>query len=64
MRPEWSGRFHKGKFGRDDSVMQGYSDEEMLRQMDRRALKSFSVANKTGQLGLKGSWHLPYEIAK
>ena len=22
MRPDWSGRFHKGKFGRDDSVMQ------------------------------------------
>ena len=63
MRPDWSGRFHKGKFGRDDSVMQGYSYEEMLRQMDSaRIEKAFLVANKTGQLGLKGSWHLPYEI--
>ena len=63
MRPDWSGRFHKGKFGRDDSVMQGYSYEEMLRQMDlARIEKAFLVANKTGQLGLQGSWHLPYEI--
>ena len=33
MRPEWSGRFHKGKFGRDDSVMQGYSYEEIATEL-------------------------------
>jgi len=63
MRPDWSGRFHRKKFGRDDSVMTGYSYAEMLRQMDAAGIeKAFLVANKTGQLGLPGSWHLPYEM--
>ena len=63
MRPDWSGRFHRKKFGRDDSVMVGYSYSEMLRQMDAAGVeKAFLVANKTGQLGLPGSWHLPYEL--
>lgn len=63
MRPDWSGRFHSEKFGRDDSVMTGYSYAEMLRQMDAAGIeKAFLVANKTGQLGLPGSWHLPYEM--
>lgn len=63
MRPDWSGRFHRKKFGRDDSVMTGYSYTEMLRQMDAAGIeKAFLVANKTGQLGLPGSWHLPYEM--
>ncbi len=63
IRPDWSGRFHRKKFGRDDSVMVGYSYSEMLRQMDAAGVeKAFLVANKTGQLGLPGSWHLPYEL--
>ena len=63
MRPDWSGRFHRKKFGRDDSVMTGYSYTEMLRQMDAAGIEqAFLVANKTGQLGLPGSWHLPYEM--
>ena len=63
MRPDWSGKFHKRKFGRDDSVLQGYSYEEMLRMMDAAGTeRAFLVAHKTGQLGLPGSWHLPYEM--
>ena len=63
MRPDWSGRFHKRKFGRDDSVLEGYSYDEMLRMMDAAGTeRAFLVAHKTGQLGLPGSWHLPYDM--
>ncbi len=63
MRPDWSGKFHKRKFGRDDSVLQGYSYEEMLRMMDAAGTeRAFLVAHKTGQPGLPGSWHLPYDV--
>jgi uncharacterized protein len=63
MRPDWSGNFHNKKFGRDNTVLTGYSYDEMLRQMDAAGIeRSFLVANKTGRLGLPGSWHLPYEI--
>jgi hypothetical protein len=56
MRPDWSGRFHQSKFGRDQSVMNGYTYEDMLLQMDAAGIeKAFLVANKTGQLGLPGS---------
>ena len=63
MRPDWSGKFHKRKFGRDDSVLEGYGYEDMLRMMDAAGTeRAFLVAHKTGQLGLPGSWHLPYEM--
>ncbi|NCF48254.1 MAG: amidohydrolase family protein [Bacteroidetes bacterium] len=63
MRPDWSGKFHNQKFGQEETVLTGYTYEEMLRQMDAAGIeKSFLVANKTGQLGLPGSWHLPYEM--
>ena len=63
MRPDWSGKFHNQKFGQEETVLTGYTYEEMLRQMDAAGIeKSFLVANKPGQLGLPGSWHLPYEM--
>ena len=63
MRPDWSGKLHNQKFGQEETVLTGYTYEEMLRQMDAAGIeKSFLVANKTGQLGLPGSWHLPYEM--
>ena len=63
MRPDWSGKFHNQKFGQEETVLTGYTYEEMLCQMDAAGIeKSFLVANKTGQLGLPGSWHLPYEM--
>ena len=62
LRPDWSGRFHTRKFGRDDSVLEGYTLERMLQMMDAAGTeRAFLVAHKTGQLGLPGSWHLPYE---
>lgn len=63
MRPDWSGAFHQRKFGRDDSVLEGYSYDEMLRMMDAAGIeRAFLVAHKTGTLGLPGSWHLPYDM--
>ena len=63
MRPDWSGKFHQRKFGRDYSVLQGYGHEEMLRMMDAAGTeRAFLVAHKTGQLDLPGSWHLPYDM--
>lgn len=63
MRPDWSGRFHIGKFGRDASVLEGYTLERMLAMMDAAGTeRAFLVAHKTGQLGLAGSWHLPYDM--
>jgi len=63
LRPGWSGRFHQRAFGRDDSVMEGYSLARMLELMDASGTeRAFLVAHKTGQLGLPGSWHLPFEM--
>lgn len=63
MRPEWAKSFHQDKFHRDDSVVHGYSYELMLEMLDGAGTdKAFLVANKTGQIGLPGSWHLPYEM--
>ena len=65
MRPDWSGKFHQRKFGRDDSVLEGCSHEDMLRMMDAAGTeRAFLVAHKTGQLGLPGSWHLPYGVVR
>jgi len=63
MRPDWNGEFHSRKFRRDgDEVRRGWSYEEMLALMDAAGIeRAFLVATKTGQLGLVGSWHLPYE---
>lgn len=63
MRPSWSGAFHREKFGREDSVLEGWSYPQMLAMMDAAGTeRAFLVANKTGRLGLPGSWHLPYEM--
>lgn len=63
MRPEWGKTFHQQTFHRDDSVVTGYSYAQMLSMLDAAGTdKAFLVANKTGQIGLPGSWHLPYEM--
>ncbi|MCH8188926.1 MAG: amidohydrolase, partial [Proteobacteria bacterium] len=46
-----------------DSVVKGYTYEKMIELMDAAGIgHAFLVANKTGQLGTPGSWHLPYEV--
>jgi len=63
LRPAWSKAFWHGKIGRDASISEGLDLPEMLALMDRAGIeRSLLVATKTGQLGLPGSWHLPYEI--
>lgn len=61
-RPQWSQDFYRRVFKREVPVQTGYSYDEMLRMMDAAGIeRAFLVAAKIGQLGLPGSWHLPYE---
>ena len=63
LRPAWSKGFLHGKIGRDASISEGITYDQMLELMDRAGIeRAFLVATKTGQLGIPGSWHLPYEI--
>ena len=63
MRPGWGKTFHQETFHRDASVAQGYDYEQMIAMLhDAGTERAFLVANKTGQIGLPGSWHLPYEM--
>ena len=51
------------KFGQEEKALQGWSVEEMLTLMDEAAIdRAFLVACKVGQVGLPGSWHLPYKL--
>jgi len=63
LRPAWSKRFWQEKIGRDASVGEGLSHEAMIRLMDAAGIeRALLVATKTGQIGMPGSWHLPYSI--
>ncbi len=63
LRPAWSKTFWQSKIGRDASSVQGITYEGLLELMNRADIeRAFLVATKTGQLGIPGSWHLPYEI--
>jgi len=62
-RPSWSGDFHTGTFKQEERVRRGYSWEETLAMMDEAGIeKAFLVAAKIGQIGLVGSWHMPYQV--
>ncbi|HTY70523.1 MAG TPA: amidohydrolase family protein [Alphaproteobacteria bacterium] len=61
-RPKWTQDFYRRMFKRDVPVQAGYSYDEMLKMMDAAGIeRAFLIAAKIGQLGLSGSWHLPYE---
>ena len=63
MRPAWSKSFWQEKIGRDSSVAQGLTHHQMLELMDRAGIeRAVLIATKTGQLGIPGSWHLPYKV--
>jgi uncharacterized protein len=63
LRPAWSRRFWEDKIGRDASVGAGLDHDQMLALMDAAGIeRAMLIATKTGQLGIPGSWHLPYEI--
>lgn len=60
-RPNWSQEFYRRAFKREVPVATGYTYDETLRMMDAAGIeRAFLVAAKIGQLGLSGSWHLPY----
>jgi uncharacterized protein len=63
LRPAWSASFHTEKMKREARVVAGYDYDEMIRMMDAAGIeRAFLVAAKIGQLGIPGSWHLPYEM--
>lgn len=63
LRPAWSRAFWHGKIGRQSSIADGVSHANMLAMMDRAGIeRALLIATKTGQLGIPGSWHLPYSI--
>ena len=63
LRPAWSKSFWQDKIGRDASITAGLGHDQMLDLMDSAGIeRAFLIATKTGQLGIPGSWHLPYEI--
>jgi predicted TIM-barrel fold metal-dependent hydrolase len=63
LRPAWSKTFWQNKIGRDASVGEGLTHGQMLALMDSAGIeRALLIATKTGQLGLPGSWHLPYAI--
>lgn len=63
LRPAWSKTFWQNKIGRDASVGEGLTHDQMLALMDSAGIeRALLIATKTGQLGLPGSWHLPYAI--
>ena len=62
-RPETTQEFFVDKIGVSNNTYSGISLKEMLRRMDAADIEfSFLIANKSGQLGLPSSSHLPYEI--
>jgi predicted TIM-barrel fold metal-dependent hydrolase len=61
-RPEWINKFHSTKFGRPQDELARGTLDDMLRLMDAAQIDiAFLIAAKVGQLGLSGSWHIPYE---
>lgn len=55
--------FQMEKFGREAKALEGWTIEEMLALMDEGGIeRAFLVACKVGQMGLPGSWQLPYEM--
>ena len=63
LRPAWSKTFWQNKIGRDGSIGEGLTHDQMLELMDRAGIeRALLIATKTGQLGVPGSWHLPYAI--
>ena len=63
LRPAWTKGFWLDKIGRDAGIAAGLSHAQMLDLMDRAGIeRALLIATKTGQLGIPGSWHLPYDV--
>jgi uncharacterized protein len=63
QRPDWGDAFFVGKMKASTDRVAPMTLERMLERMaDAGVERGFLVAPRTGRLGLKGSYHLPYEI--
>ena len=63
FRPSDRREFYVEKIKVDTDVFEGLTHQGMLALMDEVNIqKAFLIAPKIGQLGLQGSYHLPYEI--
>jgi predicted TIM-barrel fold metal-dependent hydrolase len=62
-RPSDRKSFYIDKMNVDPDVFEGLAIEKMLNLMDKsNVAKAFLIAAKIGQIGLPGSYHLPYEV--
>ena len=62
-RPSDRREFYVEKMKVDAQVFEGLTLEGMLGLMDEVNIqKAFLIAPKNGQIGLDGSYHLPYEF--
>ena len=62
-RPGWQGDFFVGKMKAESPLMAGLSLEQMIERLDAAGIeRGFLIAPRTGQVGLPGCYHLPYEV--
>ena len=62
-RPGWQGDFFVGKMKAESPLMAGLSLEQMIERLDAAGIeRAFLIAPRTGQVGLPGCYHLPYEV--
>ena len=63
QRPDWGDDFFVGKMNAKDSLMSGWSLDEMLERMETAGIeKAFLIAAHAGRVGMPGCYHMPYEI--
>lgn len=63
QRPEWGDDFFVGKMKASAGRVAPMTLEQMLERMTEAGVeRAFLVAARSGRLGLKGSYHMPYEI--
>lgn len=62
LRPDWGHDFFVGKM-KSSAARTALTLEQMLERMAAAGVeRGFLVAARSGRLGLKGSYHMPYEI--
>lgn len=62
LRPDWGHDFFVGKM-KSSAARAALTLEQMLERMAAAGVeRGFLVAARSGRLGLKGSYHMPYEI--
>jgi hypothetical protein len=62
-RPSDRKAFYVDKMNVDTNIFEGVTLDHLLSLMDEsNVVKAFLIATKIGQLGLLGSYHLPYEV--